>query len=201
MAAQVDASVQHVAEGTKGTLIQRGLPLLSRTIQHTAGIYGFLARLHEEAAQQKQRVLWWEIGSWCERCYHEHGAWHTLRPDAAFEYQTEAKHIRAWLEWDEGTMTGGALAAKLHTYTHYLSSRKWARELHALPLLLIVTPEPGQERRVWHLGATLAAEEPQVYTTTATRLAQHGPVAPIWHTLLPESPHREAKRCSWTEAR
>jgi DNA-binding MarR family transcriptional regulator len=118
MAALLQVSLQHIAEGTGNELIQRGLPALLRNIRHTAGIYRFLAQLHLAVRGQGHQVVWWETGGWCERRYHDHGTWHNLRPDAALEYVAGTHHIRAWLEWDEGTMTGGALAGKLHTYTY-----------------------------------------------------------------------------------
>ncbi len=201
MAAMLNISVQHLAKGAGNNLTQRDLPLLQRNIHHTAGVYSFLAGLHRQAGHQGHQVAWWEIGSWCERRYHDHGSWHNLRPDAAFEYQVGAQRIRAWLEWDEGTMTGGALAAKLRTYAHYLQSREWAREMYALPLLLTVTPEPGQELRVRHIGAALAAMGMHIYVTTATRLLHKNPLSPIWLHLLEDRPHVEPERRSWAELR
>jgi DNA-binding MarR family transcriptional regulator len=200
LAGGLAVALVHLAESAEGKLIQRGVPLLERTLQHTVGVYRFLSLLHAEAAQQEHQVTWWETGSWCERRYHEQGAWHALRPDAAFEYHTGLRPIRAWLEWDEGTMTGGALAAKLRTYAHYLASREWVRERHALPLLLIVTPEPGQERRVSRPGAELAAMGLRLFTTTATRLSDQGPLAPIWQLLPSTSFDREKGRVSWLDS-
>lgn len=199
LARVLDVSVQHLAEGTKEALIQRGVPLLERTMHHTAGIYGFLARLHRDAARQGHQVAWWETGSWCERRYHEQGAWHIVRPDAAFEYLAGPQRIRAWLEWDEGTMTGGALAVKVETYAHYLFSREWARWHRALPLLLIVTPEPGQERRVRRRAEALEHMGLHLYTTTVTRLADQGPLAAIWLALHAQEPGEESTRRTWLD--
>ncbi len=98
-------------------------------------------------------------------------------------------------------MTGGALAAKLRTYTHYLHSREWARELPALPVLLIVTSESGQELRVRRLGEALAALGLRIWTTTAARLAQQGALSTIWLPLLEGRSDREAERSSWLEQR
>jgi hypothetical protein len=199
MAALLDVSIQHLTQGTKDALIQRGVPLLERTIQHTAGIYGFLAHLHCDARAQGHQVAWWETGSWGERRYHEHGAWHSLRPDAAFAYRTGSAQILAWLEWDEGTMTGGALAAKFRAYAQYLHSREWAKEMRPLPLLLIVTPEPGQERRLQGLSGPLVAAGLRAFLTTATRLADQGPIAPIWLPPSATPSEAAASRQSWIE--
>lgn len=189
MAALLQVSLQHIAEGTGEALIQRGLPALLRSIRHTAGVYRFLAQLHRAAREQGHRVEWWETGGWCERRYHDHGTWHNLRPDAALEYVAGTRHIRVWLEWDEGTMTGGALAAKMHTYTYYARSREWARALRPLPLLLIVAPEPGQEMRIQNLARACTAAGLLVQTTTASRLAEYGPLAPIWLPVVPDGQH------------
>jgi hypothetical protein len=197
IAALLDVSIQHLAQGTKETLIQRGVPLLERTIQHTAGIYNFLARLHRDATVQGHQVVWWETGSWCERRYLEHGTWQSLMPDAAFEYQAGTRRLRAWLEWDEGTMTGGALTAKLRTYAQYLRSREWAREQRALPLLLIVTPEPSQERRIRQLYAMVTAPGLRLFTTTATRLTDHNLLDPIWLPIHADPSTSEQVRHSW----
>lgn len=86
-------------------------------------------------------------------------------------------------------MTGAALAVKLHAYAHYTRSREWARELRPLPGLLVVTPDPGQEQRIQRLTQTCAEAGLVVRTTTATRLEQEGPLAPIWLTRQPNQPH------------
>jgi DNA-binding MarR family transcriptional regulator len=189
IAAMLHVSLPHVAEYGDGALQQRGLAGLRRTIQHTAAIYDFLATLHRTAQEQGHRIAWWETGGWCERRYHDHGSWHDLRPDAALEYVTDTRRLRFWVEWDQGQMTGAALAVKLHAYAHYTRSREWARELRPLPGLLVVTPDPAQEQRMQRIARTCAEAGLIVRTTTASRLAQQGPLAPIWLTVMPNQPH------------
>lgn len=181
MAAILHVPVQHVAETTPdGTLMQRGLAPLARLINHTAGVYHFMAELHRAAAEQGHRILWWEHGPWCERWYRDHQIGHNLRPDAMLAYQTDTQRMRAWLEWDEGTLTPRELAAKMHAYADYVRSREWMRERQPLPLLLMVVPDPEQERRARY-SAMLAQEAGlRVWTTTATRLASSGPLGAIW---------------------
>lgn len=199
-ALQVPLSHVEVRNGEQGG-VQRGVVESLRTIRHTAGMYGFLAALHQAARKHGHQVRWWETGPWCERRYHDQGAWHLLRPDAAFEYVGGTRSIRAWLEWDEGTMTSGALAAKMQSYVRYVRSREWAKETHPLPILLLVTKEPGQERRIQSLTGPLAGIGLQMFLTTATRLADQGPLAPIWLPahLAPSAP--AAVRQSWVVAR
>jgi DNA-binding MarR family transcriptional regulator len=189
MAAMLHVSLPHVAEYVEDALQQRGLAGLRRIIQHTAAIYGFLAMLHRTAREQGHQIAWWEIGGWCERRYHDHGSWHDLRPDAALEYITDTRRLRFWVEWDQGQMTGAALAVKLRAYAHYTRSREWARELRPLPGLLVVTPDPAQEQRMQRIARMCAETGLIVRTTTASRLAQQGPLAPIWLTVMTNQPH------------
>lgn len=195
MAAMLHVSLLHLAEWVKtekgqDLLVQRSLAGLRHTISHTAGVYSFLAMLHRAAQEQGHRIAWWETGSWCVRRYHDHGSWHDLRPDAMLEYAIDARHLRFWLEWDQGQMTGARLAAKLHAYTHYMRSREWARELRPLPVLLVVTPDLGQERRIQRIARSCAEAGLMVRITTVSRLEHQGPLAPIWFTITDKAPPR-----------
>jgi DNA-binding MarR family transcriptional regulator len=189
MAVMLQVSLPHVVEYFDDTPQQRGLAGLRRTIQHTAGLYGFLAALHRATRDKGHRIAWWETGGWCERRYHEHSHWHDLRPDAALEYVTDTRRLRLWVEWDQGQMTGAALAVKLQAYAHYARSREWARELRPMSSLLVVTPDPAQEQRVLRIARTCVEAGLVICTTTASRIEQQGPLAPIWLTLLANQPH------------
>ncbi len=73
-------------------LVQHGMDVLFRHLEHTAGIYGFFASLSRAACEERlqgheHRLLWWETGASCERRYRDHDHWHNLRPDAFAEYQ------------------------------------------------------------------------------------------------------------------
>jgi hypothetical protein len=68
--------------------VRKGEEWLLRHIQHTAGIYGFFARLALAARQQPAQALcWWETGAVCERRYQVGEHWYNLRPDALAEYR------------------------------------------------------------------------------------------------------------------
>ena len=175
--------------------MQRGVPLLLRQTRHMAGVYHFVALLHLAARRAGHQVRSWEVGAWCERRYRDHGSWHNLRPDAAFEYVAGTSVRRAWVEWDVGTMTGAVLAIKMQAYAHYVRSREWARELRALPTLLVIAPGPGQEERIRQVAHFCVEAGLQVRITTATRLEQHGPSAAIW--LDPARSTPEGTRCLW----
>lgn len=201
IASQLQVPLAHIAAYSEGEragerkLIQRGVPLLLRHMQHTAGVYGFLAIIHEAARRAGHQVRSWEVGAWCERRYRDHGSWHNLRPDSAFEYEAGTSIRRAWVEWDLGTMTGADLMNKMQAYAHYVRSREWARELHALPTLLIIVPGKGQEERVRQAAHLCVEAGLQVRLTTATRLADRGPGAAIW--LDPARPTAEGTRYAW----
>lgn len=197
-ASRLQVPLPHIAaysDGERRQLIQRGVPLLLRHMRHTAGVYGFLALLHQAARRAGHQIRSWEVGAWCERRYRDHGNWHNLRPDAAFEYVAGTSVRRAWVEWDAGTMTGAVLANKMQAYAHYVRSREWARELRALPTLLIIAPGPGQEERIRQVAHFCVEAGLQVRLTTATRLAKHGPLASIW--LDPARNTPEGARYSW----
>jgi len=175
-------------------LVQRGVDELLRHLEHTAGIYGFFASLSQAASRERlqgreHRLLWWETGATCERRYRDHDHWHNLRPDAFAEYQAGKQHVRFWLEWDRATMGTRDLVAKLRTYEHYVASREWFKQEAGLPLLLVVTPDPGQEMRFGRVatGTLTNGCELIIRTTTFTRMREQGPLGPIWEQVLPHS--------------
>lgn len=120
------------------------------------GNCGTVSALQEQIQGRGYRLLWWETGSACERRYRDHDHWYNLRPDAFAAYQVGQQRIRFWLEWDRATMGTRDLGAKLRTYVQYVASREWFKQEAALPFLLVVTPDPGQEMRLGRVAtATL----------------------------------------------
>ena len=117
-------------------LVQRGEAWLLQRIGHTAGIYGFFARLAQAARPEEGQALWWETGPMCERRYQVGEQWYNLRPDAMAEYRVGQQKMRFWLEWDRGTMNVRDLAIKFTSYASYIASREWARERSMLPVLV-----------------------------------------------------------------
>jgi len=69
-----------------------------------------------------------------------------------------------------------------------LRSREWAREHATLPVLLCVTPDIAQERRMQRVAQARLTHIPGVaaWTTTAVLLNKHGPLAPIWLQAMPQ---------------
>jgi predicted transcriptional regulator len=198
IAATQHISIQSIAtleESDGGAyLVQRGVDVLVRHLEHTAGIYGFFASLSQAASEERlqgreHRLLWWETGVACERCYCDHDHWHNLRPDALAAYQVGEQRIRFWLEWDRATMGTRDLVAKLRTYAQYVASRKWFKQEAALPLLLVVTPDPGQEMRIGRVAIATLTDRCGliIRTTTLTRLREQGLLGPIWDQVLPHS--------------
>ena len=169
--------------------VRRGEEWLSRHIQHTAGVYGFFARLGQAARREAgQALCWWETGAVCERRYRVGEQWYNLRPDALAAYRVGREQMRFWLEWDRGTMNGRDLQLKFASYAHYVASREWAREDTRLPGLFCVAPEIAQERRMQRVAQTSLTSTPEllVWTTTEVLLHAYGPLAPIWLHGLPQ---------------
>jgi hypothetical protein len=192
MAAILHVSPAHLCESNqdpktnKTVAVQRGIPHLLHTIHHTAGIYQLLTQLEQAAQAQHHEVLWWETGARCARRYFHQGRWHNLFPDAALAYQAGGRTIRAWIEWDEGTMHQRNLASKMHAYAYFVRSRQWLKEGTMLPMLIIVVPDKSQEMRIRRIAiGILQGTGLIVRSTTATRLARYGPLAPIWLPILP----------------
>ena len=182
--------IGHSLGGTEtAALIQRGEAWLLQRIQHTAGIYGFFAGLAQAARREPgQALCWWETGVVCERRYREGEQWYNLRPDALAEYRVGSQQMRFWLEWDRGTMNVRDLAIKFTSYAHYISSREWARESSAVPLLICIAPDIAQERRVQRVAQARLAPTPGVvvWTTTEVLLNENGSLAPIWLQSTPQ---------------
>ncbi len=188
----LDVSILHLCEKREDAtqpLIQRGVPHLLKRIKHTAGIYRWMMQLHQAAQQAQQELVWWETGARCAQRYHTQGVWHNLLPDAAFAYRAGEQQFRIWLEWDEGTMNGRDLAAKLHSYGEFVRTRLWLQESPQVPMLIFVVPDYHQERRVRRLAERILAQTSLVVrTTTAPLVAEYGPLEAIWLPVLPQSP-------------
>jgi hypothetical protein len=175
-------------ENETSTVVQRGEAWLLQRMKHTAGIYGFFARLAQAARKETgQELCWWETGVMCERRYRVGEQWYNLKPDALAEFRMGSQRMRFWLEWDRGTMNVRDLAVKFTSYAHYIASREWARERSMLPVLICVAPDIAQERRMQRVAQGRLARSPGVvlWTTTLLLLKEQGPLAPIWLRGIP----------------
>jgi len=176
------------ADGETPTVAQRGEAWLLERVLHTAGIYGFFARLMQSARRETGNALcWWETGALCERRYQVNGEWYNLRPDALAEYRVGQEQVRFWLEWDRGTMNVRDLSIKFTSYAHYIASREWVRESSSLPRLFCITLDIAQERRIQRVAQARLMQTSGlvVWTTTAVLLNEYGPLAPIWVKSVP----------------
>jgi DNA-binding MarR family transcriptional regulator len=181
IAAMLGVHLAHIAERKVSThhWQQRGVRQALQTIEHTAGIYTFLAQLQIQAQKIGQELLWWETTRSFRR-YHLQGAWHNLMPDALFEYQTQ----EAWLEWDTGSMHQKPLRRKFEAYAHYVRSQQYRHEHKIPPTLLVVTPHYGREQSLRHVAASVLGSFPlRVWTTTEQLFQVQGPLAAIWRPL------------------
>ncbi len=96
--------------------------------------------------------------------------------------------MRFWLEWDRGTMNVRDLSIKFTSYAHYVATREWARESARLPRLLCIAPDIAQERRIQRVAQARLAPTTAlaVWTTTEVLLNEHGPLASIWLSGMPQ---------------
>jgi predicted transcriptional regulator/DNA-binding MarR family transcriptional regulator len=169
-----------------------------RRVEHNTGVYGFFAQLCQAAQREREQgrrhhLLWWEMGIFIERRYRDHDRMHNLRPDAMAAYQVGERTLRFWLEWDRHTMSTKDLTEKFASYQYYIRAREWSREQMLLPWLLIVVPDHDQELRMARIAVQHleAASGLTLRITTASRIANLGPLAEIW---LPVLPVREARQ-------
>jgi hypothetical protein len=81
------------------------------------------------------------------------------------------------------------LVAKFRTYEQYVGSREWFKQEAVMPLLLVVAPDLGQERRLGRVATATLADRCGliIRTTTSTRLREQGLLGPIWDQVLPHS--------------
>jgi len=177
----------------------RALFLVRRQAAHLAGVYGVVAAFCRAALASNGTitVAWWDVGEACARTYPYQGVQRNLRPDAELEltWQTNGtpRRMRLWLEYDRGTMGRRDLARKMSAYAAYWASKEWAADGYAaLPRLLFIVPETGQETRVRAACVeNLAAARLRVLVTTAAHLSAATPFGPIWRQILPIVPEGE----------
>ncbi len=159
---------------------------------HDAGVYHFCAQLIAAACTQPDHaVLWWETAASCSVRYRLLERWYNLRPDAAGVYRAGYRRIRWWLEWDAGTMDAGELREKFRAYARYVSTRQWQADgIRSLPILLCVAPHYQQFERLRRVAADVLSRESNfgAYITLAERLAEQGPLMPIWGALRHDEP-------------
>jgi len=200
IAASHHCQLSHIAEPVRGEgqeeLVQRGLPLLKKSIARTAGLYAFFTALHQHAQAQGEEhtLLWWETGNRCEHHYSDHGERHTLRPDATFAYKAKDARLFAWLEWEEVATSKSDLATKLREYAHFAKVREWlAAGFQTLLVLCIIVPERSHLRHLAPVvSEQLAGTELLARMTTAQLVAERGPLAAIWWQLAPAATAQDA---------
>lgn len=179
--------LMHVAERNVSTCQwqQRGMKQPLRTIEHTAGVYTFLAQLQQQAWKDGEEIVWWETLRSLRR-YRYQGSWHNLMPDALFEYQAREVRREAWLEWDTGSMHGSALTVKFEAYAQYIRSKQYRQDHLTPPILLLATPQNGREQSLRHIASSALGLLPlKIWTTTEQLLKVQGPLSDIWKPIRP----------------
>lgn len=98
----------------------------SRRLAHTVGVNGFYAALAGEARSSADAELVRWLTEWeCARACRSTGPFVTtaLRPDGWLLWREGGEQVEAFLEYDRGTDTLGALAAKLRGYAELEGER------------------------------------------------------------------------------
>ncbi len=199
IAALLGIHLRHIAErdATTQPWQQRGVSQILRTMKHSAGVYGFLAKLQMQACAIGQEVLWWETTRSLRR-YHLQGAWHNLMPDALFAYQAKDMRVEAWLEWDTGSMHQKPLLKKFEAYAQYVRSQHYRQDHRTPPTLLLVAPHSGREQMLRQIAGSVLGSLPlRVWTTTEPLLMVQGPLTTIWKLLKSGGESEEGGRSLW----
>jgi hypothetical protein len=173
-------------------VLQRSVKGLLHQARHTAGVYGFFARLAQDLAQVPgARLRWWETGALCERYFVWREQVYRFKPDAFAGVFIGGQTRRFWLEWDRGTMGRKDLETKCATYAAFLTSREWASASAVPPVLICVFPDYAQEFRFTKAARALLAHVPslRIFSTTVLPFARQGALAAIWRQLLPVPEH------------
>jgi hypothetical protein len=197
IAALLGVSLTHIAKcDATHHWQQRGIEHALSTIEHTAGIYTFLAKTQQQAKKIGHEVCWWETTRSFRR-YRFQGAWHNLMPDALFGYQTKERHVEAWLEWDRGSMHLKPMTEKFEAYAHYIRSQQYRQDHRTAPTLLLVAPQNGREQSLRAVMASVFGTLPLTFwTTTEPLLHVQGPLAAIWKPMR-SGGEEEGGRSAW----
>ena len=154
---------------------------LLRHLDHTLGTDAFMALLARAAAAHPAGggLVEWRAAAVCA-----HGR---CRPDGYGVLRLGYRQHGFFLEFDRGTMRDDRLRAKFTGYHRYRDGGHASRSFAGFPLLLIVTTEPGAERRL--ARALRAADKGQgeplsalLTTTSLLELTQYGPLGAVWRT-------------------
>ena len=147
-------------------------------INHTLAINDFYVGLHASIRQIHGWLGWVDEDGL--RTYHSRHGKPTLTPDGAAEINVEGRNVRAFIEIDRGTERRLWLQAKFQRYLRHLAGRVGADQMH----ILFVVPDPAREASVSKVAASAfrwaQRPAPDVWTTTNTLLAAHGPLGPVW---------------------
>jgi hypothetical protein len=143
------------------------------------------ARAHDGHACEP---AWWRGERSTRVSFRFRGSKLVLNPDGYTRYQAGRQQHHLLVEADRGTSTLARLEAKLERYSAYARSGAWQERYPVFPKLLLTTT--GEQR----LETLLARIEPPgefvLLCTTASELAEHGPLGAIWRQPAAPAPRR-----------
>jgi hypothetical protein len=152
-------------------------------------------------------VVEWQNATACSRRH--------LRPDGYGIYHRNGRRFGFFLEFDRGTMNRRDYFQKLSAYYDYAITRRFERDYHGYPTILIVTTRNGAEERIARVARPAAVGRSvslPILLTCRWRIDDpsnpHGLLGPIWREpdadfderrfWLPartEGTHRACSRC------
>lgn len=155
-------------------------------LAHDIEANGLFVGLAAAARLLDDEGLYHWMGEWASRlAYRERGA--AFFPDGWGRFISPSGEVVLLLEWDRGTESPRRLGVKVSQYVSYFSRRKQA----ALSNVLFVTPNSAREETVRDsIRRRLPAHQQTCctfWTADLSRLAESGPLGPIWRPLRGES--------------
>jgi len=122
-------------------------------LPHTLGadelficLYRLVRRFAEAGGDDA--VVEWQNATACSRRY--------LRPDGYGIYRRNGRHFGFFLEFDRGTMNRRDYFRKFSAYYDYATTRRFERDYHGYPTVLIVTTSNGAEERIVRVSRAAA---------------------------------------------
>jgi hypothetical protein len=158
---------------------------LVRYLAHTLGadnVFVELYRLARLFARQggDDRLLEWLGPAACAR--------RLMRPDGYGTYWRDGTAYELYLEYDRGTTSRRDYYEKFTSYYRYIERRRFERDYHGFPMVLVVTTSPAAEKRIAESLRVTSEGYPFVLPALLTceglgvvsRYNPEGLLGPIW---------------------
>jgi hypothetical protein len=160
---------------------------LLRNLPHTLGVDDLFISLYGTAqkfaeAGGDDAVVEWQNAAACTRLY--------LRPDGYGIYRRNGRRFGFFLEFDRGSMNRRDYFKKLSAYFDYATTRRFERDYHGYPTMLVVTTSNAVEERIARVAREAAVGRSvslPLLLTCRWRIDEPGNplglLGPIWREL------------------